>query len=272
VLFQVQKVLLQRWAAAIHGKTREFSPVFREGISETLVLLAVHGASLFKERLGVDCEFPLDFPRECHRDERLRARCIEAHPELFVQAVAWAYKRKDGGSDPAEFQVPPERVNAMAERGFKLLEAIERIPGHNDLGELEANRLAEWIATVRQSCTELGRAKAADLCIGKVLSCAPVGKDGVWPCEPVRQVIEDIQSEPMMSGAHNGIYNSRGAHFRGEGGDQERELAQKYRKWGEALQLSHPFVAARLLMELAKTYDRDASREDTEAGIRRRLH
>ena len=159
----------------------------------------------------------------------------------------------------------------MAERGYKLLEAIERIPGHNDLGELEADRLAKWIATVRQSCTELGRAEAADICIGKVLSCAPVGQDGVWPCEPVRDVMEDIQSESMMSGAHTGVYNSRGAHWRGEGGDQERELAQKYRKWGEALQVSHPFVAAKLLMGLAKTYDHQASREDTEAGIRRRL-
>jgi hypothetical protein len=198
-------------------------------------------------------------------------RYIEVHPELFIQAVAWTYKRRDGASDPAEFQVPPERVNAMAERGYKLLKAIERIPGHNDLGELKADRLAKWIATVRQSCTELGRADVADTCIGKVLSCAPVGQDGVWPCEPVRDVMEDIQSESMMSSAHTGVYNSRGAHFRGEGGDQERELARKYRKWGEALQVSHPFVAAKLLMELAETYDRDASREDTEAGIRRRL-
>ena len=38
----------QRWAASIHGKTREFSAAFREGISETLVLLAVHGRHLFK--------------------------------------------------------------------------------------------------------------------------------------------------------------------------------------------------------------------------------
>ncbi len=46
----------QRWAASIHGKTREFSSAFREGISETLVLLSVHGADLFKSRLGVDAE------------------------------------------------------------------------------------------------------------------------------------------------------------------------------------------------------------------------
>jgi plasmid maintenance system antidote protein VapI len=198
-------------------------------------------------------------------------RYIETHPELFVQAIAWTYKRNDGATDPVEFQVPAERVTSMAERGYKLVEAIQRIPGHNDLGELEAERLAKWIATVRQSCAELGRAKIADVCIGKVLSCAPVGKDGVWPCEPVRDVMEDIQSEPIMRGAHTGVYNSRGVHWRGEGGDQERELAEKYRKWGQALQVSHPFVAAKLLMGLAQTYDHDASREDTEAGIRRRL-
>ena len=44
----------QRWAASIYGKTREFSSAFREGISETLVLLAVHGEHLFKGHLGVD--------------------------------------------------------------------------------------------------------------------------------------------------------------------------------------------------------------------------
>ncbi|MGO9573531.1 MAG: hypothetical protein ACLPTQ_04285 [Terriglobales bacterium] len=77
-------------------------------------------------------------------------RYVEAHPELFVQAIAWTYKRKDGATDPAEFQVPPERIETMAERGHKLLDAIERIPGHNHLGEVEATRLATWIAAVRQ--------------------------------------------------------------------------------------------------------------------------
>lgn len=198
-------------------------------------------------------------------------RYVEAHPELFVQAIAWTYKRKDGATDPPEFQVPPERIKTMAERGYKLLDAIERIPGHNELGELKADHLARWITTVRRSCAELGRANIADICIGNLLSHAPAGRDGVWPCEPVRDVMEDIQSESMMSGAHTGVYNSRGAHWRGEGGNQERELAEKYRKWGQALQVSHPFVASKLLMDLAKTYDHEASQHDTEAGIRRRL-
>ncbi len=198
-------------------------------------------------------------------------RYIEVHPEVFLQAITWAYKRKDGGSDPIEFQVPEGNAKNLAERGYKLIEAIERVPGHNDLDELEADRLAKWIATVRQGASELSRADIADFCIGQLLSSAPIGKDGVWPCEPVREVMEEIQSERMMEGAHTGVYNSRGVHWRGEGGGQERALVEKYRKWGEALQFSYPFVASKLLMQLARTYEDDANREDTEAGIRRRM-
>src|ERR1700731_3065433 len=97
----------------------------------------------------------------------------------------------------------------------------------------------------------------------------PCSRTSSRPSEPVRQVMEEIQSEDMMRGAHTGVYNSRGVHLRGEGGDQERGLAAQYRKWGEALQFSHPFVSSHLLMNLAKTYEHEANREDTEAGIRR---
>jgi hypothetical protein len=111
----------------------------------------------------------------------------------------------------------------------------------------------------------------ADQCIGKLLAHASVGVDGVWPCEHVRDVMEAIQSDDIMQGARMGVYNSRGVHYRGEGGDQERELADRYRNWGHALQLSHPFVASRLLAELVRTYENEANYHDTEAGIRRRL-
>src|SRR5262249_1236891 len=147
------------------------------------------------------------------------------------------------------------RVEDLAERGYKLLDAIERIPGHDDLGELKAERLEKWIESVRQSCAEVRRADVGDNCIGQLLSHAQVGVDGVWPCKPVRDVMEEFQSEAIMRGASMGKYNSRGVHTRGEGGDQERELAEMYRSWGRALHISHPFVASKLLMDLAKTYD-----------------
>jgi hypothetical protein len=196
---------------------------------------------------------------------------IEAHPELFVQAVVWTYKRTDEVEDPPEWKVAPDQIKHLAERGYKLLRGLTRIPGHDDLGELQTARLAAWVKRVREACAELGRLDVADTCLGELLSNTPMGKDGAWPCEPVRDVMEDIHSKKMMNGAHTGLYNSRGVVCRGEGGNQERELAEKYRAWANALQYSHPFLVSELLMGLVKTYEYEADREDTEAGIRKRL-
>ncbi|MEJ2911684.1 helix-turn-helix transcriptional regulator [Pseudoalteromonas sp. C12FD-1] len=198
---------------------------------------------------------------------------VEIHPEVFVQAITWAYKRKDGLSDPSEFQVPVENQENLANRGYHLIEALTVIPGHNDLGELETERLRKWIATVRESCGELSRSDIGDLCIGKLLSSSAVGKDGIWPCEEVREVIEDIQSEDIMSGMRTGLFNSRGATCRapGEGGNQERELAEKYKAFGQKLLSSHPYVATKLLFAIAESYEYDAVRHDADVNVRARL-
>ncbi len=198
-------------------------------------------------------------------------RYVELHPELFVQAITWTYKRDDNSTDPPQLQVAPDDIKHVAQRSYRLLEGLQRIPGHNDLGELEMTKLAKWVKTVRDSCAELARSQIGDECIGKLLSSAPIGDDGVWPCEPVRQVIEDLRSKSVVSGAQTGRYNARGVQWRGEGGDQERVLAQQYRKWAEALQFTHPYVSSELLMGMVKMYEADANREDTESGIRRRL-
>ena len=46
----------ERWAAKVYGKVRDHSAALRRGIRETLVLLSVHGDTLFRNRLGVDLE------------------------------------------------------------------------------------------------------------------------------------------------------------------------------------------------------------------------
>ena len=46
----------ERWAAGIYGKIRNHSAELRKGISETLVILSVHGNHLFQARLGIDVE------------------------------------------------------------------------------------------------------------------------------------------------------------------------------------------------------------------------
>jgi addiction module HigA family antidote len=199
-------------------------------------------------------------------------RYVEDHPELFVDAVAWLYKRKDGGADPKELRLDdPTMTSNRAQRGMALLDSIERIPGVTKSNKPDADKLRTWVNAVRQSCAALGRAEAGDRSIGKLLSNALTGEDGVWPCEPVRQILEEVQSEAISRGIVTGVYNARGAHFRAEGGDAERGLAQKYRNWAQALEFSHPFVAATILKSLTETYEQEATGHDTESRIQRRL-
>lgn len=199
-------------------------------------------------------------------------RYVEAHPDLFVQALAWTYRRKGNGIDPPEIVPPDGEGKQLAERGYKLLRALRFIPGRDEAGVGDATRLRAWVDAVRDAAARIDRMAVADVSIGELLSDEPSGDDGTWPCELVRDVIEDIQSIEMVRGMRTGRRNARGMHWRGEGGGQERALADEYRMWAEALQNSHPFVSSILLMGLVETYEAEAEREDTEATIQRRLH
>lgn len=245
-------------------------------IEQALSLLDKSSALTFVEKAGLEFVYieALSKPWNGNDSNRIPnlEKYVEEHPEFFVQAVVWTYKRRGEGEDPQEWKVEPNQAHHLAERGYKLLEALGRIPGHDDFGVLQADKLATWVNAVQKACAELDRLEVADVCIGKLLSGAPMGNDGVWPCEPVRQVLEDMHSKDMINGAHTGLYNSRGVVTRGEGGNQERELAEKYRVWANALQYSHPYLASELLMGMVKSYEHEANREDTEARLRRRLN
>lgn len=209
------------------------------------------------------------FGNETQRIPNLE-RYIETHPEMYVRALVWAYRRNDGQEDPEKFR-KPEGGEDLATRGYRLLEGIERIPGYDKNGMLKKENLEKWVREVRKLAAELGRLEVCDICLGKMFSNASADADGNWPCEPVRDVMEELQSEEISRGARTGLYNARGVHLRGEGGGQERKLADKYRRWAEATQFSHPFVSSTLLMGMADTYQHEADRQDNEAGIRRRL-
>ena len=277
-LKEIHPPLLVQMLSAIAEKSRDKAGEYKP--DEYYVRLAFHLIDLnpeltVEEKVGLEFTYIEVLTRPFRGKDQQQIPnlelYIEEHPELFVRAVVWTYKRGDGGEDPAEFRVREGR-EYLAQGGHRLLEAIERIPGQDQATkEEQKKKLADWVATVRRSCAELDRAEIADVCLGKLLSNAPTGEDGVWPNEAVRDVMEDLQSENLSRGAHIGLYNARGVHCRGEGGDQEQKLADKYRVWADALQFTHPFVSSSLLMSMVNTYEREAKQHDTEACIQRRL-
>ncbi len=111
-----------------------------------------------------------------------------------------------------------------------------------------------------------GRQDVADNHIGKMLSASPIGADGAWPAEPVREVIDLFRSKPMIEGFRIGKSNRRGVTTRlpARGGELERRDAAKYRTWAKAIAYDHPHTA-KALDTLADSYEWEARRHDEDA-------
>jgi len=197
---------------------------------------------------------------------------IAQSPELFVQAIAFAYKRRDKGEDPPEWMVKnPEQRKAVALSAYRLLDQITKIPGTDGKGEIDTEALSLWLNEVRRLCREYDRTEVGDYLIGQLLAKAPKDEDGTWPCEAVCKAMEEIASQEIGRGFNIGVYNSRGVHWRDEGGKQERELASKYHGWAERLHYDYPFVGS-ILRKIAASYEHDAAWEDSREEVEKRLN
>ncbi len=198
-------------------------------------------------------------------------RLVVESPRLFVQVLGLTFKRSDDGQDPPEWRIEnAEKGEAVWSAAYSLLDKIKRIPGTDDNGTIKPEDLKTWVTEARSLCLEYGRVDIGDQKIGQILAAAPAGDDGIWPCQPVREVLEDVASPEIAIGMRVAVYNSRGIHYRGEDGANERALASKYRTWSRQLAFDYPYVA-NVLEQIAASYDHDAEREVSDAAIRRRL-
>ena len=201
-------------------------------------------------------------------------RRIAESSMFFVRFLAVVFKRDDGGEDPLEWKVEDsDRGDKIAHNAYRVLQRISRVPGTGEDGKIDTRELFAWVIEAQRLCAEYGRAEIGDRYIGQILSKAPAEEeDGTWPCLPVCEVMQGIESPIIGEGFNLGVQNSRGGYVKAmdEGGEQERALAEKYRKWASQRAFDYPHVAG-VLESIADSYDRQAAWEDNETNARNRL-
>ena len=201
-------------------------------------------------------------------------REIERNPALFADLVAMLYRRDDGGEDP-ERLVPASKEHqaSRAEHAYAVRQVLKQVPfsKREDLPESEkTGALVSWCNQVIDMCNDLGRSDVGQSTLGQLLAHAGVGDDGAWPAEPVRSAYEQVYSPKLAGGLATGKFNSVGAHWRGEGGEYERERRDELHGWISSLRFSHPRLAS-TLQGMADDYDRMAKSADTDGLVRKRI-
>ena len=201
------------------------------------------------------------------------AKRVTSSPALYVEAVIRAFRRGDQKEDPPELDIDDtERRKVLAVVAHDFLQWVHRIPDSVARSVIDPEKLTAWVAEVRELCAQYGRAEVGDLNIGELLSRFPPDDDGQRPCRAVCVALERISGGDVDQGFIIGTCNARGVVTRqvGEGGDQERALAAKYRGWAQQIAYEYPHVGS-ILERIAEDYERDAGRQGTDANLRRRF-
>ena len=203
------------------------------------------------------------------RPAKVLLRALSEQPSLFIEMLSAVFKASEesGVVDPEPED--PKHARAVVTQASRLLRLWNRIPGTRDDGTIDGRALETWIMEARSPAKVAGREDIADSRIGDMLSASPMGADGNWPAEPVREVIDLFRSKPMIDGFQIGKSNRRGATTRTPraGGELERQEAAKYRTWAKAIAYDHPRTA-KALDSLANQYDSQARRHDEDAERR----
>ena len=239
-------------------------------ISSALQTLEQRGDTTRDDLARLEFRFIDALDHSEHGIRNLEAQLSE-NPELFMNALALAFKRNDGKEDPPVWQpINSENRTALALAAHSLLTNASRIPGTQADASIDQEELSKWVKQSRTLARKYGRAEIGDQMIGQLLSHCEPGDDSIWPCDTVREVIDDVASQDIAIGMSIGIRNARGVTPRDESGTPERELAEKYRNWSQEVAFEHPFTA-KMLQQIADSYEEYATWWNTEFNVRHRL-
>jgi len=183
-------------------------------------------------------------------------------PESFMELICLAFKPRNAEGEPI-----PENLHTAAETAGSMIHRGRGVPGKKSNGEIDSELFFSWINRVRDLAKEKDREAVTDLTVGAWLSDWPLNKNlECWPDPVIATLLDQDDCEDIRRGFHTGVHNSRGVTSRRpyEGGDQERIVAEEFRRFSIHWKDSKPILAA-MIESIAKSYEFDAQRSDDDS-------
>lgn len=186
---------------------------------------------------------------------------ILGNAESFMELICLVYKPRntEGGS-------LAEHLHAAAQTAGSLIHNGRGTPGTSPDGEVDREKFFSWISRARELAREKDREVVTDLTIGGWLSEWPLNKNlECWPNPIIAELLDQDDCEDIRRGFYAGVHNSRGATSRMpyDGGAQERQIAEDFRRFSSHWQNSKPNLAA-MIESLAKSYEHEARWHDED--------
>jgi len=133
----------------------------------------------------------------------------------------------------------------LSKKLFDLYHKALFCPCENN-GDINLEELENWVAKFTEQLTNQKQINLLGHVLGRLFAYSPVGKDGYYPHEAVRKIIEDISEDNLRASYRTAEINKRGV-YSPDAGKTEKEMALKYKENAEEIRILYP--------ESAKIYD-----------------
>lgn len=195
-----------------------------------------------------------------YREPIVLHHTLATESHLFVRLMEVAHRGETmlGMDRSASFRI-----------AMSVLDGWRGCPGMTADGKFDAAVMQQWVKTVRQGLAAAELSDIGDYEIGGLLANSPEDENGTWPLPAVCTLIDEVRSENLDEGFIAGMCRGLMSSVRGvyDGGQQEREHAQRYRTWSKQIRSTSRHTA-RLLGKAAERYEEQAAREDEQAVAR----
>lgn len=113
-------------------------------------------------------------------------------------------------------------------------------------GDIDYCELKDWVDKFTEKLTEQKQSKLLGHELGRLFAYSPVGEDGYYPHESVREIIEELANDRLRSSYVSAECNKRGV-YSPDAGRTEKEMALRYKENADGVRIIYP--------ETAKIYD-----------------
>lgn len=196
------------------------------------------------------------------RDMKCFQKIVKADPGNYAELIAIIRRKDNDNSEKMLTEEESTYINVMC----RLYGEIKFCPAERN-GKVIESELRSWIEEFMILLEKNDQKSLFSYYIGKMLSYSPAGKDGYYPCEAVRNVLEDYADDALISGYVTEKYNSRGIYSPSDG-RTEKSLAARYKENADYLSTIYP-KTAKIYYRLCDRYKYEAKceRERAENGV-----
>lgn len=181
-------------------------------------------------------------------------RKLSQEPKISNDILCFAYK-----SHKAE-KNNQNSNEKLAINAYRLLNIWKLVPGYDEKGNMDKNKLNEWFDKSVEIAKENDRLEVALMSIGHVFFYAKEDQDGFWIDRNIAEILNRDKNEEVRRGYSTQAFNSLGVVNVDKEGKVCLKEEEKWRKRADLCQTKY-FRFANTLRELADTFHEQAEYE-----------